>query len=696
MKRLFIILISFIILVPSYAEKDYSILYDWQNFDPILSRNGLPDLYPIAVDEQNIYVGTSYGLVIIDKASRQQTLINRTDGLTDNYIIYLDFIGDELWYGGHDHSFGMIKDGKISNYTRTQTNFPSTANITAMEKDKDGNLWVGSYGSLYKYTDGEFAGIYPFPNGDFASVKAISDILADEDGTIWVTGYTFSEGLAKLTADGLEMVYEEMGIGYDLIKDHQGNMWMSAQNGLLKYKDGVFTACLTDKNGESLGALWCFSEDKEGNFWAIRGTSLIKYDGEQITCYDAPFNIYDMALADDGIYISCSHNGVLKFSDGEFEHIPLQEFPGRLPYGSTMTRGGSIDHDGNYLAGTSSGHGLLKLKPDGTCIETDFFKGKYISETTTDNFGDVWVASSWGGSFCLYKITPTDTLTYDKASGCPLQGDEGIFQMACDHENLLWIASSSGLHCFDGTTWQTFDKTNSGLTTNRVYCVAFDKDGRLWTSCGDNMEIGDGLFCYDGKDWLHYISQHEDIKRSSIGRIAIDDNNTFWLAVNYNEVYGTSDVDESHGGLIRWDGGDEWADNIDFVLPGNRINNLKFDRDGRLWVTFEGKYGVAMYDGKDFTVWDTDIPGIRFNSAFNLCIDNERDRLWISHPYEYGASTARIRNNSTDMISTPQLLPHRSGQQSGKIFNLNGRQITEPRHGEVYIKDGQKMLDTGH
>ena len=737
MKRLFLIIISFIILVPSYAEKDYNILYDWQNFDPILSRDGLPDLYPIAVDEQNIYVGTSYGIVIIDKASRQQTLINRTDGLTDNYICFLDFIGDELWYGGHDHSFGMIKDGIISNYTRAQTNFPSSALITAMEKDKEGNLWVGSYASLYKYTDGEFAGTYPFPNGDWASIKAINDILADEDGTIWVTGYTFSEGLAKLTADSLEIVYEYPGL-YDLIKDHQGNMWMTGPKGLIKYHDGTFTEYQTDKNGESLGALAYLSEDKEGNFWAVRGTSLIKYDGEQITCYDAPLNMYDMVLGDDGVYISCSHNGVLIFSDGEFEHIPLQEFPGHLPiYNNTwvgMTRGGSIDHDGNYLAGTSSGHGLLKLKPDGTCIETDFFKNKYtyVAETTTDKFGDIWVAHCWGGSFRLYKITPTDTLTYDKISGCPLQGDEDIFQMACDHENRLWIASSNGLHCFDGTTWQTFNTKNSGLTTNRVYCVAFDKEGRLWTSCGrmliDYLEIGDGLFCYDGKSWMHYISQYSDeinrvtegyvplkmpIRTNSIGRIAIDDNNTFWLAVNYNEVYGTTDIDGYHGGLIRWDGGDEWRqflspftpdpsfptyepgewiNNVDFVLPGNWINNFKFDRDGRLWVTFEGKHGVAMYNGEDFTVWDTDMPGIRFNSAYNLCIDKERDRLWISHPHEYGASTAKIHCTSTDMLSTPRLLPNRGGQQSGKMYDLNGREIPAPRHGEVYIKDGQKAI----
>ena len=724
MKRFFFLIISFMILLPFYAEEDHSILYDWRNFDPILSDDRAPDIYPIAVDGLNIYVGTSYGIIIIDKATKQQTLINRTDGLTDNYISFLGVIGDELWYGGHDNSFGMIKDGKISNFPRSYTHPNSTVWITAIEKDLKGNLWVGSFRDLLKFNNGIIAGRYPFPDSDFATMTGINDILVDDDGTIWVSGYNIPgrEGLAKLTGNGIEMVYEELGLISDIIKDHQGNMWMAGYKGLLKYHNGTFTEYLTDKNGNSLADMTNLTEDKEGNFWALRESCLVKYDKEQITSYQAPFlYLFDMVMDDDGIYISANHNGVLIFKDGEFEHIPLQKFPGQLPLVMGFSRGGSIDHDGNYLAGTSSGHGLLKLKADGTCIETNYFKGKYITETVADNFGDVWVANSWGEHFYLYKITPTDTLMYDESSGCPHLGEQDI-----------WIASSNGLYCFDGTTWHTYNKNNSGLTTNRVYCVAFDKDDRLWTSCGRSAnnyyaEIGDGLFCYDGITWTHYISQYDDevnrategyvplkmpVRSNSIGRIVIDESNTFWLSINYNEVYITSDIDEIHGGLIRWDGKDEWhqylspytpdptlptyepgewIDNVDFVLPGNWINDIDIDRYGRLWVSFEGKHGVAVYDGKDFTVWDTDVPGIRYGCVFNLCIDKERDRLWISHPYEHGASTAKIRNGGTDMLSTPRLSPDHHQPSSDKMYNLSGRQIDNPQKG-VYIQNGKKRV----
>ena len=202
------------------------------------------------------------------------------------------------------------------------------------------------------------------------------------------------------------------------------------------------------------------------------------------------------------------------------------------------------------------------------------------------------------------------------------------------------------------------------------------------------------------------------VRSNSISRIAIDDNNIFWLAIHFNEVYGTRDTDEGHGGLIRWDGKDEWhqylspytpdptlptyepgewIDNVDFVLPGNWINDIDIDRYGRLWVSFEGDHGVAMYDGKDFIVWDMDMPGIASGNAYNLTIDKERDRLWVSHPWGTGiggASTAKIRNGGTDMLSSPRLSPDRHQSSSGKMYNLSGRQIDNPQKGEVYIKDG--------
>ena len=126
-------------------------------------------------------------------------------------------------------------------------------------------------------------------------------------------------------------------------------------------------------------------------------------------------------------------------------------------------------------------------------------------------------------------------------------------------------------------------------------------------------------------------------------------------------------------------------------LPCNWISCIEFDKYGRVWLGFEGDHGIAMYDGKDFTVWDQDVPGIGFGQTFNIAMDNERDRIWVSNRFEYGASTARMLGTNTDVKSIPLPLPS-SRQDQGSIYDLSGKRIPQPRRGELYIKGNKKFV----
>ena len=417
-------------------------------------------------------------------------------------------------------------------------------------------------------------------------------------------------------------------------------------------------------------------------------------------------------------YVGTASDEVLVFKDGRFESIPMLSYP-NVQSPLAMSNGGSIDHEGNYLAGTR-GSGMMKLKPDGSFAKAEFFGNRQISETVADSYGDIWVVSNWG-NFRVYKITQTDTINYQTGKHCPFTGYEEIFQVAVDHQDKLWVAAENGLHCFNGETWQTFNKDNSGLTTNRVYSVAFDKQGRLWTCCGVLVttygEYGDGLFSFDGKTWTHYANKEIPVptKDSRIdvdlpfptntyGPIAIDENGIFWMAGNMNELYYTLDFDEWHGGLIRWDGKngfqrfmrrhEELPDSISSDLPGNWINCIEFDKYGRVWLSFVGAHGIAMYDGKDFTVWDMSMPGIGFDAATNMCVDKERDRVWVSHAGAgiSCASTAKILGGSTDIKFIPLPQPSTWQHDTGRIYDLNGKCLLQPSRGEVYIQDGKKHI----
>ena len=696
----------------AHAEKDHQILYDWQNFT---SRS----VSDIAVDEHNIYLSTYYGIVIINKETGEQQLLDRTKGLTDNEVICIQNVGGEIWYGGFINGFGNIKDERIINYTRSSYPISYTAWITAIEKDKDGVLYVGSYRDLLVFKGDESIGIYPLPYDPKSAHSQINDIFADDDGTIWLTVYDTpgTEGLAKLTENGIVMVYKQLGEGFSIVKDKNGHKWMSARNGLLRFDNDSFVEYKSDDFGETLDNISKLEADKDGVLWGISDYYLVRYDGTRLTSFKPDVRLRDLTISDDCIYITTNKQSLLKFKDGTFEEVPIRSFPGEIPP-VNMSRGGSIDHNGDYLAGTVT-QGLLKLKPDGTCVQPDFFKDKqlYVSETVADKYGDIWVVCNWG-NFRLFKITRTDTIVYKNDNRCPLTGSQEIFQVAVDHTDRLWIAASNGLHCFDGEKWLSYNKDNSGLTTNRVYSVAFDKLGRLWTCCGISegqyREWGDGLFCYDFMRWTHYANEHLSrptmdsridvalpLPTNTYGPIAIDEDGVFWMAGNRNELYFPyDDIDDWHGGLIRWDGKDDFKlfmrygkdlPDVGTGLPGNWISCIEFDKYGRVWLGFEGDHGIAMYDGKDFTIWDMDVPGIGYGNVYNIAIDNERDRIWVSNRFEYGASTARMLGTNTDVMSILLPLPS-STQDSGSVYDLSGKRIPQPRRGELYIKDNRKYV----
>lgn len=57
-----------------WAASDHDILYDWQIFE---MQNTIMTNKTITVSDENIYIGTYFGIVVIDKQSKEQKLINR-------------------------------------------------------------------------------------------------------------------------------------------------------------------------------------------------------------------------------------------------------------------------------------------------------------------------------------------------------------------------------------------------------------------------------------------------------------------------------------------------------------------------------------------------------------------------------------------------------------------------------------------
>ncbi|PKP28179.1 MAG: hypothetical protein CVU02_01700, partial [Bacteroidetes bacterium HGW-Bacteroidetes-19] len=67
-----------------------------------------------------------------------------------------------------------------------------------------------------------------------------------------------------------------------------------------------------------------------------------------------------------------------------------------------------------------------------------------------------------------------------------------------------WIGSKSGLAKY-AEEWEVFDTANSGLTSNTINGIAFDKEGIAFIGTGE-YHIGStgGLTKFDGTHWTTY------------------------------------------------------------------------------------------------------------------------------------------------------------------------------------------------
>jgi hypothetical protein len=97
--------------------------------------------------------------------------------------------------------------------------------------------------------------------------------------------------------------------------------------------------------------------------------------------------------------------------------------------------------------------------------------------------------------------------------------------IAIDNEGGKWFGTRfDGVSHFDGTTWTTYNTSNSGLAHNYVLAIAIDIDGSKWFGAD-----GGGVSHFDGTTWTTYNTSNSGLVSNFIKTMAIDSNGSKWL-----------------------------------------------------------------------------------------------------------------------------------------------------------------------
>ena len=126
-------------------------------------------------------------------------------------------------------------------------------------------------------------------------------------------------------------------------------------------------------------------------------------------------------------------------------------------------------------------------------------------EIEFDALGRMWIGTYGHG---VFMIEGDEWTRYTTADGLP---SSYITTLAVGEDGRIWVGSNyptaNGLGVFNGTSWTTYDESNSGLLSNMVTGLAIHPDGSVWAG----SRTGPGVVKFDGANWTSYNTSNSNI-----------------------------------------------------------------------------------------------------------------------------------------------------------------------------------------
>lgn len=423
-------------------------------------------------DKEDIWIGTGTdGLFSYSIGSRE---IKRISAFKSNCSIQCLLNHDgKIWIateGDGLHSIDLA-DGSLKVYHHTDAARSLNSNfVRALQTDRDGNLWIGTFNGLS---------------------------ILDGDGFINIKSDPFVHG--SLSQSSVRCI----------CRDNQGGMWLGTWFGGINYwhsSRNRFDHIQMQYGGNSLNdnVVSCMEEDKEGTLWIGTNSGGVNHydpDRNRFTYYKLQPNAETLSLESNDIkaiyiddeagriYIG-AHAGGLSIIDRRKKTLSHSKTSGQLdiyaiePDGKERLILGTLDglKSFNILSGAISsldedkeGYPIRKLK---------------VRALLKDSWGRLWIGGENG--LATYRNTDGQLERCDiQHNASPLQSVfvQSIYESTT---KLIWIATRTGLWCYDDKE-NTFSHYTSadGLANDIIDGIEEDSYGRLWLST-DN-----GLSCFN-------------------------------------------------------------------------------------------------------------------------------------------------------------------------------------------------------
>ncbi|MBI1932434.1 MAG: hypothetical protein HYS24_07835 [Ignavibacteriales bacterium] len=493
--------------------------------------------------------------------------------------------------------------------------------------------------------------------------------IAEESNFLWLATNGGLVKFDKLT--GETEFYNRSNSGLPSIDlrsiavDGHGNKWIGAYNsGLVKFDGITWTIFNTDNSDIPFNYVGPIEVDKNNNLWfaSYEAWGIVKYDGYTWVKYDTSYQEEEhMNISNvEGIAIdSTGYVWVSMLGGG----IAMFDGVKWKVYGWTVDRGNVIDIivDKNNIKWATSLSGLIKIEGENVSIYNSSNSNipfNSLRKIAIDKQGSIWITSYLNEGIIKYNGTEWSKFKKEELFHSNL-----IIDDSCN----CWLGSAwekSSFYKFDGNFWTPYNITNNCLPTNSVVDIYCDNKGKKW------FGTIEGLVVIENGNWM--IFKNTDIfKELNPGSIYVSYNNI--LKDNNDNLLVTTDK-----GLCNYDG-KEWTiyNTENSALPSNSLTSIAFDYLSNKWITTWGG-GLVKFDGVNWRVYNTENSGIRSNFLNKVAID-DKNNIWIG-----------TVENGLSMFDGENWLNYNT--TNSKLTSNNVRELLIDKKGSLWISSGQDLI----
>jgi ligand-binding sensor domain-containing protein len=548
----------------------------------------------IALDEGTLWAATGGGVVAWDVASGEAVKYTVLDGLPTNDVeaIVVCPLPEPAVFAGTEHGLSLYDpDTDTWDLMTPDNSGMEGTSVDALDCDPDSHaLMVGyTWGlDIYDADTDE----WQFLDEDDGLVTDWVSQAAVVDDELWIVS---SFGVSVVHSDGSVTPYDEdLGNIPDenvaaVAGDADGNVWLAAFDGLMRFRDGAWTLYNSD-NTDPFPFMDAFKGvvvAPDGTVWAgntfgdicrfdpLTETCLEIYEGEP----DMVGGLNDMIIDDQGnIYYCDDGDGISMFDGSSWRAFVLDE----LPVGNAYEAITQID-EYIYVGGYFGLQIFSAYDVQGEWRLNDM-EG-YAVNTFHHTPDGVWMGHGAGASFYDYESGEWINYRKSEEAGAGIY-DGGATAITVDGSGRVWFGTYRGLTVWDGESYIYHDLLNEEeiaeeQSPRSVNALLFD---------GTHVWVGayGALFRFDENDemtrWDDELPGLLSLFTPSAHALALDPEGNVLLAVNNR--------------LLKYDVERETFSEV-VEAPGAIYSILATDQ-GEIWLGL-GYDGVAVYDGSEWS-----------------------------------------------------------------------------------------------